>query len=241
MVALVVDDEAPARELMVHYLEQVEQITSILEAENGFEALKLLQLHTVDVLLLDIQMPKLNGFEMLELLDNPPAIIFCTAYDTYAIQAFEKNAVDYLLKPFSKQRLFEALTKLANQPLTSQIKNLTAWQPMETPLERIVVKMGKEINIVPVANVLYLKAADDYVELYTATKKYLKNKRLKYYESALNKKEFVRVHRQYIVRVSAIVKLDKWGKESYLAQLTNGDTVTISASGYGNLQKLLDL
>ncbi len=240
MHILIIEDEKPARDLVIKYLEEVASIT-VTEASNGFEGLKLMNAHTYDVVLLDIQMPKLTGFEMLELIENPPPVIFCTAYDEYAIKAFEQNAVDYLLKPFAKQRLLDAIAKVVSKPNVVDLTGVTSEVRQEEPLERIVVKNGKSIDIIPVVEICYLQSQDDYVELHANGKKYLKQQRLKYYESALNSNLFVRVHRQYIVNVSYIKKLEKFGKESFIAQLKGGDSISISASGYARLKQVLNM
>ncbi len=240
MHILIIEDEKPARDLVIKYLEEVASIT-VTEASNGFEGLKLMNAHAYDVVLLDIQMPKLTGFEMLELIENPPPVIFCTAYDEYAIKAFEQNAVDYLLKPFAKQRLLDAIAKVVSKPNVVNLTGVTSEVRQEESLERIVVKNGKSIDIIPVVEICYLQSQDDYVELHANGKKYLKQQRLKYYESALNSNLFVRVHRQYIVNVSYIKKLEKFGKESFIAQLKGGDSISISASGYARLKQVLNM
>lgn len=240
MKILIIDDEKPARDLVVKYLEGVESINEVREAFNGFEGLKVMSEFKPDVILLDIQMPKLNGFEMLELIENPPPVIFCTAFDEFAIRAFEQNALDYLLKPFSKSRLLDALAKVTEQEASNKYPQDKVIK-LEEPLERIVVKSTKSIDILPVKDIQYMMSQDDYVEINVKGKKYLKQQRLKYYESALNNNIFVRVHRQYIVNIEHINKLDKYGKESYLAQLKSGDTITISASGYLKLKEVLDM
>ncbi|MCF6351880.1 MAG: LytTR family DNA-binding domain-containing protein [Cyclobacteriaceae bacterium] len=239
MHILIIEDEQPARDLVIKYLEEVEDV-KVTQASNGFEGLKLINSTTYDVVLLDIQMPKLSGFEMLELIDNPPPVIFCTAYDEFAIKAFEQNAVDYLLKPFSKQRLLDAIAKVSTQSERVEVVEVASIVRQE-PLERIVVKNAKSIDIIPVVEIQYLQSQDDYVEIHSKGKKYLKQQRLKYYESALNDKLFVRVHRQYILNINRIKKLDKMGKESYVALLKNGETIPVSASGYGRLKEVLRL
>jgi len=239
MQILIIDDEKPARDLVIKYLEDVEDIV-ITEATNGFEGLKLINSNTFDLVLLDIQMPKLNGFEMLELIDNSPPVIFCTAYDEFAIKAFELNAIDYLLKPFSKQRLLDAIAKVSTQPERVEVVEAASVARQE-PLERIVVKNAKSIDIIPIAEIQYLQSQDDYVEIHANGKKYLKQQRLKYYESALNDKLFVRVHRQYILNIFCIKKLDKFGKESFIAQLKDGSSISISASGYARLKQVLGM
>lgn len=240
MKILVIDDEKPARELVIRYLEGVEGITVVEEATNGFEGLKLINSSKPDLIFLDIQMPKLNGFEMLELIKDPPNVIFCTAYDEFAIKAFEQNAIDYLLKPFSKTRMLDAIDKVKK---SEEKTNSAKIEPLSlnSPLERIVVKNSKSIDILPVADIQYLMSQDDYVEINVDGKKYLKHQRLKYYETALNENIFVRVHRQYIVNITYITKLDKFGKESFIAQLKSGDSITISAAGYLRLKDVLDM
>ena len=239
MKILIVDDEQPARDLVKNYLSVKKEIQIIGEASNGFDGYKLANELKPDVILLDIQMPKLNGFEMLELLDNPPSIIFCTAYEEFAIKAFEQNAIDYLLKPFSKERLFDAIAKIDSTKIANAVQEGNVH--LAYPLSRIVVKNINSIDIVPVERIHFLMSQDDYVEIYTIDNKYLKQQRLKYYEVALDHDKFIRVHRQYIVNIEQIKKLDKFGKESYLAQLHRGNQIPISASGYVRLKKVLDL
>ena len=240
MKILIIDDEKPARELVINYLEDENSIKDVKEATNGFEGVKLVNSFQPDIILLDIQMPKLNGFEMLELVDNPPPVIFCTAYDEFAIKAFEQNAIDYLLKPFSKTRLLEALSKIKISKV-SDAQGVNDILISAEPLERIAVKNSKTIDIIPVKEIRFIKSQDDYVEIHTKDKSYLKNQRLKFYESALNNDQFVRVHRQYIVNIEYINKLDKYGKESYIALLKNGESINISASGYLKLKEVLDM
>ncbi len=239
MNILIIDDEQPARDLMAKYLENRSGV-EITEASNGFEGLKLMNANSYDVVLLDIQMPKLTGFEMLELIDNPPPIIFCTAYDEFAIKAFEKNAIDYLLKPFSKQRLLAALDKAANADSSNAQEALSSGL-LQEQLNRIVVKNGKTIDIIPVDDICYLQSQDDYVEIHANGKKYLKQQRLKFYESVLSPDVFVRVHRQFILNVTTIKKMEKFGKESYIAELKNGENISISASGYLRLKEVLGM
>jgi len=197
-----------------------------------------------DIVFLDIQMPKLDGFEMLELIENPPLIIFCTAYDQFAIRAFEQNAVDYLLKPFSQSRFLEALEKAKKQLSggisQENIKNVIDIVP-ET-LNRVVVKNGASIEVIDVNNILFLESQDDYVEFHTRDgKKHLKNQRMNYYEEALNKDQFIRVHRRFILNISELSKLEKFGKESYIAVLKDGQQISVSLAGYGRLKEILDL
>lgn len=238
MTALVIDDEPLAREILLTYLKDT-PIKVVGEAENGFEALKLIQENTPELLFLDVQMPKINGFELLELLpeEKRPHIIFTTAYDTYALKAFEENAIDYLLKPFTKDRLVKALEKIRE----GKSKKITQSLPHRESENRIVIKDHRGIHVIPLEKVCYLSAQDDYVEVVTEKEKYLKNQRLKYYEDMLDSSQYVRVHRQFIINIHMLLKLEKYGKESFLAQMKNGDTVKISATGYTTLRQYLDI
>ena len=211
---LIVDDESLARQFISKHLEQQPEIEIAASCENGFEALKQIQKHRPDLVFLDIQMPKLTGFELLELLENPPVIVFSTAYDQYAIQAFEKNAVDYLLKPYSGKRLLEALEKAKlrlNGRQANQIEKLKddVLAPREY-VDRIVIKDGNDIVVVGVGEIHCLEAQDDYVEIVTAKGSYLKQQTMKFYEDHLDPKHFVRVHRSFIVRLEEIEKVERY-------------------------------
>jgi two-component system LytT family response regulator len=241
--AIIIEDEELGRELIKNYLKENESVELIAECENGFEGIKAIQDLKPDLVFLDIQMPKLNGFEMLEILDDKPEIIFTTAYNQYAIQAFELNAVDYLLKPFSKERLNEALDKALQRIFSSQPpKNLSklTQNPMDETLERIVVKSHNKINVIPVDKVRYLEAQDDYVMIYTTEGKHLKQATMKYFEKNLDPKDFMRVHRSYIIRLDQVEQLEPYGKDSYVAKLKNGPSVRISKSGFKNLKESLN-
>jgi two-component system LytT family response regulator len=242
--AVIIEDEELGRELIKNYLKDVENIEIIAECENGFEGIKAIQDLKPDVVFLDIQMPKLNGFEMLEILDEKPEIIFTTAYNQYAIQAFELNAVDYLLKPFSKERLLDALEKAIsrlkmNQPGTEKINKLIQ-QPLDDIIERVVVKSNTKIHVIPVEKIRYLEAQDDYVMIYTFEGRHLKQSTMKYFEEHLNPREFMRVHRSYIIRLDQVVQLEPYGKDSYVAKLKDGPAVKISKSGFKSLKEKLN-
>jgi two-component system LytT family response regulator len=238
---VIIDDEQPARDLIKIYLKDRQDIEIVGEASNGFDGLKEIQNNQPDVVFLDIQMPKINGFEMLELLEDPPAIIFCTAYDDYAIKAFEKNAVDYLLKPYPKSRLLAALDKAATQNKEQLLEKMPDLLEFKEHLSRIVVKTGQRIDIIDVGQINFLEAQDDYVELHTSNQRLLKQQTMKYYERALDKNQFVRIHRRFIVNIEAIDKLDKYGKETYLAQMKTGEQLNVSAAGYAKLKNVLNL
>jgi two-component system LytT family response regulator len=242
--AIIIEDEELGRELIKNYLKDQEDIEIVAECENGFEGIKAIQDLKPDLVFLDIQMPKLNGFEMLEILDEKPEIIFTTAYNQYAIQAFELNAIDYLLKPFSKDRLMGALEKAKNrirtqQPQTKKIQNL-AQHTLEDIIERIVVKSNNKISVIPVEKIRYLEAQDDYVMIYTFEGKHLKQATMKYFEEHLDPKDFMRVHRSYIIRLDQVVQLEPYGKDSYVAKLKDGPAVKISKSGFKNLKEKLN-
>lgn len=242
--AVIIEDEELGRELIKNYLKDVENIEIIAECENGFEGIKAIQDLKPDVVFLDIQMPKLNGFEMLEILDEKPEIIFTTAYNQYAIQAFELNAVDYLLKPFSKERLLDAFEKAVsrmkmNQPGAEKINKLIQ-QPLDEIIERVVVKSNTKIHVIPVEKIRYLEAQDDYVMIYTFEGRHLKQSTMKYFEEHLDPKEFMRVHRSYIIRLDQVVQLEPYGKDSYVAKLKDGPAVKISKSGFKNLKEKLN-
>lgn len=240
---IIIDDEVPARTIIKHFLANHEQFEVVAEAENGFDGLKLIQIHHPDLIFLDIQMPKITGFELLELIEHPPTIIFSTAYDQYALKAFEQHAVDYLLKPYDQTRFDESLSK-AKKFIINNSKHLPKTfltkAYLKEPTHRIVVKDGSKINIIPVDEIIRIAAQDDYSEIITAKGKYLKKQTMKHLESILDEKRFIRVHRSSIVQVAMIEKIDKYGKETYQALLSNGDEVVISASGYVKLKDRLE-
>ncbi|MCG8604433.1 LytTR family DNA-binding domain-containing protein, partial [bacterium] len=194
---------------------------------------------------LDIQMPKISGFEMLELLDDPPVILFSTAYDQYAMKAFQAHAADYLLKPYSKERFHDAINrallfvedKAKNQRVVEDL--IAHGDAQEETLERIVVKTGSKISIVPVKKLLWLEAQDDYVMLHTSDGEFLKQKTMKFFEKHLDPNEFVRVHRSYIVKIAAIKQIEQFGKESYKVQMIGGQRLAVSKSGHARLKRLL--
>lgn len=242
--ALIIDDEQLARELIKNYLKDFSGIQLIGECENGFEGARLIAELKPDLVFLDIQMPKLNGFEMLELVDDPPEIIFITAHNDFAIKAFEMNAVDYLLKPYSKERLLAAIDKATERLKAGQQKDETIreliHQPLTESLERIVVKSGSKIRVIPVDKIIYLEAQDDYIMIYTDEGKHLKQGTMKHYEDHLDHSAFIRVHRSYIVRVDQVVQIEPYTKETYMLKLKNGTTLKVSRNGLKNLRDKLD-
>jgi len=241
---IIVEDEKLARKLLKSFLSDFENIEIIAECENGFEGVKAINEMKPDLVFLDIQMPKITGFELLELLDHKPHIIFATAYDQYALKAFEYNAADYLLKPYSKERLQEAVQKVADRILAegpaSDVADKLVSFPHEEALERIVVKNRNKIHIIPVDQVRYIESMDDYLLIFTRENRYIKQNTMKYYEKALDPKNFVRIHRSHIVKVEEINEIQQYEKESYIVILKDKTKLKVSKSGYKNLRNVLE-
>lgn len=241
MKAIIIDDEPLARMMVKEYLQGYPQVTVLEECNNGFEGLKAIQQHQPDLIFLDIQMPKINGFEMLELIDNPPQVIFTTAFEEYAIKAFDMHAADYLLKPFSKERFDKAMQKL-QQPRTNAVEEVvaTALQSYQAN-NRIVVKDNGKIKIIPLNSVQYLEAADDYVKICTTEGNFLKKKTMQHFEQTLPEREFIRIHRSYLVNTSFITRIDIHEKDSHLLLLTTGAKLPVSKAGYIKLKEVLGI
>lgn len=242
---ILIDDEPLARSMVLEYLQQHPEFQVLAECNDGFEGVKAIQQHQPDLIFLDIQMPKLTGFEMLELLDSHPHIIFTTAFDEYALKAFEKNAIDYLLKPIRPDRFEKAIDKFNASFQSNANPKIETEKLQETleeeSLERIVVKTGAQIKIIPVQQINYLEAYDDYVKIHTNDGMYLKNKTMSSFEKQLDGKHFVRVHRSFIVRVDLLQKIEPMEKDSYIATLSSGGKVNISKSGYARLKQVIGL
>jgi two-component system LytT family response regulator len=245
MKVIIIDDEQLARDLVKTYINDYPFIEIIAECSDGFQGLKAIQDLNPDLVFLDVQMPKLTGFEMLELLENPPIIIFTTAYSEFALKAFEKNAVDYLLKPFSKERFQKAIEKAQEKTDTKEndpakLKELFSTIATSEKTERIVVKTGTKIQVIPLSELLYLEAQDDYVMLYTSEGKFLKQQTMKHYESTLDPTVFIRVHRSYIVNIKEVIKIEPYEKDSHQIILKNSLKIPVSRSGYSLLKKILE-
>ena len=242
---LIIDDEPLARSIVTEYLQKHPQLELVQECGDGFEGLKAIQQHEPDLIFLDIQMPKITGFEMLELIEQPPAVIFTTAFDEFAIKAFEAHAVDYLLKPFNQERFDKAIAKWTEQKTNSNQKAtqdlLESASLSSSQNQRIVVKNGSKIKIIPVHDVQYLEAADDYVKIHTQEGYFLKNKTMTHFEQSLDGQQFVRSHRSYIVNVQQITRIDPYEKDNHVAILRSGAKVPVSRSGYGKLKEVLGL
>jgi len=240
---ILIDDEPLARTIVREYLQSFPEVEIVAECNDGFEGVKAITQHKPALIFLDIQMPKINGFEMLELLENPPSVIFTTAFDEFAIKAFELHAVDYLLKPFSKDRFDRALNKwLASRQEERAVAQamLTATVQPDEKL-RIVVKKGSDIVIIPIAQVHYLEAFDDYVKIHTKDGFYLKKKTMSHFEQVLTPSQFVRVHRSYIINLQELTRIEPLEKDNHVALLRNGTRVPLSQSGYGKLKEVLGM
>ena len=293
--AIIIDDEPLARMIVMEYLQSYPNITVLQECNDGFEGIKAIQQYHPDLIFLDIQMPKINGFEMLEVVDNPPDVIFTTAFDEYAIRAFEAHAVDYLLKPFSKDRFDKAVRKWldryadhraalaagqdpssgspapgsdaaptsgigasaasgaaasgtpaaasasgASHAATQQALLETA-SSSPTQQQRIVVKTAGKIKIIPLEDIHYLEASDDYVKIHTHNGAFLKNRTMSYFEQVLDPNRFVRTHRSYIINVQQVTRIDPYEKDSHLCILSSGAQVPVSKAGYMKLKTVLGL
>lgn len=241
--ALIIEDEELARNLLKSYLKDHPSLELIGECENGFEGVQKINELMPDLVFLDIQMPKITGFEMLELLEHKPEIIFTTAYDQYALKAFDFNAIDYLLKPFSKDRLLTAIDKVLerignNENTGDKLEQLSSYASAEY-LERIVVKDRHKINIIPIEQVRYLESLDDYVLIYTPDGRHMKQKTMKYFESNLNPKDFIRIHRSYIVQVAYIAEIQQYEKESYIVIMKDKTKLKVSKTGYKKIKEVL--
>jgi two-component system, LytTR family, response regulator len=241
MTAMIVDDEELARRLVREMLAAHPDIEVIAECANGFEAVKAAARQKPDLLFLDVQMPKLDGFEVLELIGPDVKTIFTTAYDQYALRAFEIHAVDYLLKPFNKERFDAALERArsrASQPAPAPVE-LAAAARFQKYLERLVVKDGARVHIIPTAKLEYAEAQDDYVSLVSQGKAYLKQQTIANLEGSLDPRQFVRIHRSYIVNIERVVKMEPYTKDSRVAVLSDGKQLPVSRSGYQRLAALL--
>jgi two-component system LytT family response regulator len=240
---IIVDDEAPARELLKRYIAEIPGVELIAECSNGFDAVKAISELHPEVVILDIQMPKLNGFEVIELLDELPYIIFSTAYDEFALKAFEVHAIDYLLKPYSLDRLKEAFQHIQNYFSKTQLQSLkeisTIVQSKNVPIERILVKEGAKVVIIPVDQIMYIEAQDDYAAIHSEDKVHLKQQRMAELEKILDSTKFVRIHRSYILNVEYLARIELYAKDSRVAILRDGTKLPISRSGYEKLKKQL--
>jgi two-component system, LytTR family, response regulator len=241
--AIIVDDEELARQMLREFVTMHAEIEVVAECANGFEAVKAVTELKPDLMFLDIQMPKLNGFEVLELIGTDRAIVFVTAYDEYALRAFDIHAVDYLLKPFNAERFEKALERVRQRlggKLPSPAELSSSARPPAQFLERIVVRDGTRVTIIPIAKLDYAEAQDDYIALSSEGKKHLKQQTISSLETALDPGRFLRIHRSYIVNLEKIAKIEPYSKDSYVVVLANGQQIPVSRSGYARLRAALD-
>jgi len=241
---LIIDDEKLARDIVKKYASKIDSLEIINECGNGFDGIKAINSEKPDLIFLDIQMPKLNGFEMLELIEEKPKIIFTTAFDQYALKAFDVNAIDYLLKPFSEERFGEAVNKVLKEQVSlskEKVKKLQSHLEDEVEyLDRVIVKQNQKINIIPIEKVIYFEAQDDYVMIHTEEGKFLKQKTMKYFEDHLDPKDFIRIHRSFIINISRIKEIELFDKDSYKAVLKNDTKLSVSRSGYSKLKEIFE-
>jgi two-component system LytT family response regulator len=241
---VIVDDEPLARAVVREYLKAHPGVDVVAECGNGFEAVKAITDLSPDLLFLDVQMPKLNGFEVLELLGRPVPVVFTTAYDQYALRAFEVHAVDYLLKPFSEERFAEALsharTRLQGHEPAADLDSLVAdARSRRGPVERVLIRDGSQVHVLPVEKIDYVEAQDDYVCFTSEGRQYLKDQTMGALETQLDPARFVRIHRSYILNIERIARVELYAKDSRVAILRDGKRLPVSRAGYARLAKLL--
>jgi two-component system LytT family response regulator len=241
---VIVDDEPLARTVVREYLGKHPGIEIVAECGNGFEAVKAVSDLSPDLMFLDVQMPKLDGFEVLELLGKSVAVIFTTAYDQYALRAFEVHAVDYLLKPFSEERLAEALARarerLASREAGADVATLVEdARPRQGPIERVLIRDGAQVHVLPVDRIDYVEAQDDYVAFRAEGRQYLKDQTMASLEGMMDPARFVRIHRSYLLNIERIARVELYAKDSRVAILRDGTRLPVSRAGYARLSKLL--
>ena len=243
ITALIVDDEDLARLVLRELIQSHAELRLVAECANGFEAVKAVAEHKPDLIFLDVQMPKLSGFDVLELIGTATPVIFVTAYDQYAMRAFEVHAVDYLLKPVGRER-FEAALERAKSRIGDKLpppaELAAAARPPKQFLERLVVRDGTRVTLIPAAKLDYAEAQDDYVALASEGKKHLKQQTIASLEACLDPEKFVRVHRSYIVNLERVARIEPYGRDSRLAILADGTRLPVSRTGYARLKTLLE-
>jgi two-component system LytT family response regulator len=241
---VIIDDEPLARLIVREYLQQYPEVEILQECNDGFEGVKAIMQHQPDLIFLDIQMPKINGFELLELIETPPAVIFTTAFDEFAMKAFDNHAIDYLLKPFSKERFDKAFEKWLSKGNTpSDVGDQLNENRQRTADEnsRVVVKTHNQIRIIPIHDIIYLEAYDDYVKMHTTQGMFLKKRTMSSFEQGLSPNEFVRVHRSYIIKLDQLTRIEQPEKDVHVARLKTGAKVPLSKTGYSRLKVVLGM
>ena len=241
--AIIVDDEKPARDIVREHLSQRTDVEVVDECRNGFEAIRSVSRLEPDVLFLDIQMPKLDGFEVIELLDSDPLVVFVTAYDDYAVRAFEVHAVDYVLKPVNRERIDAVVDRLHERLKTHERPDVAGLREKlrQPPIDRIAVRDGDAIDVMPIARLEYVEAQDDYILLVGGDRKLRKLQTMSELEDLLPSDRFVRIHRSYLANIEKIERVETYAKESRIAIMRDGTKLPVSRSGYGRLREKIDL
>lgn len=238
---IIIDDEPLAAGIVQEFLADFPQFEVLEVCQDGFQGLKAIQHHQPDLIFLDVQMPKITGFEMLELIDSPPAVIFTTAFDQYAVKAFDAMAIDYLLKPFSQERFSKAIVKYLAQANEPQIEERGRLNQLAEKSNRLVVRVKNDIKIIPIHEVTYFEAEDDYISIHTPGGKYLKKMTMKSLEDVMDPGKFARVHRSFMVNLNQITQIEPFERDSYILKMRDGTQVPVSKTGYSRLRQVLGL
>lgn len=240
---IIIDDEPLAAGIIQEFLIQFPQFEVLEVCQDGFQGLKAINQHKPDLIFLDVQMPKITGFEMLELLEEPPAVIFTTAFDQYALKAFDAKAMDYLLKPFSESRFKQAIDRfLDSRGKDSEKRDAgEGFDYLAEKSNRLVVRVKNDIKIIPITEVIYFEADDDYVTIHTSSGKYLKKMTMKTLEESLDSGKFARVHRSFIINLNGITGIEPYERDTYLVKLRAGEQIPVSKAGYARLRQVLGL
>lgn len=238
---IIIDDEPLAAGIVQEFLAEFPQFQVLQVCQDGLQGLKAIQHHQPDLIFLDVQMPKITGFEMLELIDSPPAVIFTTAFDQYAVKAFDAMAIDYLLKPFSQERFSKAIEKYLAQANEPQLEEREGLNQLAEKSNRLVVRVKNEIKIIPIHEVTYFEAEDDYISIHTPGGKYLKKMTMKSLEDAMDPGKFARVHRSFMVNLNQITQIEPFERDSYILKMRDGNQVPVSKTGYSRLRLVLGL
>lgn len=240
---IVVDDEPLARAVIREYLKAHPGVEVVAECGNGFEAVKAVSELSPDLMFLDVQMPKLDGFEVIELLGRSVPVVFTTAFDKYALRAFDVHAVDYLLKPFDEERFAEALSRARARIQAKDVmavdELIADARPRQGPVERVLIRDGSQVHVIPVERIDYVEAQDDYVCFKAEGKDYLKDQTMAAVEASLDPARFVRIHRSYLLNIERIARVELYAKDSRVAILRDGRRLPVSRAGYARLAKLL--
>lgn len=238
---IIIDDEPLAAGIVQEFLVEFPQFQVLEVCQDGFQGLKAIQHHQPDLIFLDVQMPKITGFEMLELIDSPPAVIFTTAFDQYAVKAFDAMAIDYLLKPFSQERFSKAIEKYLAQANEPQLEEREGLNQLAEKSNRLVVRVKNEIKIIPIHEVTFFEAEDDYISIHTSGGKYLKKMTMKSLEDVMDPGKFARVHRSFMVNLNQITQIEPFERDSYILKMRDGTQVPVSKTGYSRLRQVLGL